>query len=58
MCVWSICVTKYLNAKLKEDRYSVNKMETQLRKKPLRDNQIQEIHYLENKASYKTVILT
>jgi hypothetical protein len=58
MCVWSICVTKYLNAELKEDRYFVNKLETQLREKSLHDSQTQEIHYLEDKTSYKTVILT
>jgi len=58
MCVWSICVTKYINAELKEDRYFVNKVETQLREKPLRGNQTQEIHYLKDKANYKAVILT
>jgi hypothetical protein len=43
---------------LKEDRYFVNEMETQLREKPLRDGQTQEIHYSKDKASYKAVILT
>jgi hypothetical protein len=33
-------------------------METQLRKKPLRGRQTQDIHYLEDKASYKAVALT
>jgi len=58
MCVWSICVTKYLNAELKEHIYFVNKVEIQLREKPLRGSQTQEIHYSEDKASYKAVILT
>jgi hypothetical protein len=58
MCVWSICVTKYQNVELKEDRYFVNEVETQLRGKPLQGNQTQEIYYSEDKASYKTVILT
>jgi hypothetical protein len=50
MCVWSICVTKYLNVELKEDRYFVNEVETQLKEKPLRGSQTQEIHYSEDKA--------
>jgi hypothetical protein len=58
MCVWSICVTKYLNAKLKEDIYFVNEVKTQLREKPLRGIQTQKINYLEDKVSYKAVILT
>jgi hypothetical protein len=33
-------------------------METQLREKLLRDSQIQEFHYSEDKASNKTVTLT
>jgi len=58
VCVWSICITKYLNTKLKEDRYFVNEVKTQLREKPLSDSQTQEIHYSEDKASYNTVVLT
>jgi cytochrome oxidase assembly protein ShyY1 len=38
--------------------YFVNEVETQLREKPLRDSQTQDINYSENKASYKTVALT
>jgi len=34
------------------------KVETQLREKPLWGNQTQNIHYLENKASYKVVAHT
>jgi hypothetical protein len=33
-------------------------METQLTEKPLRGNQTQDIHYSEDKASYKAVALT
>jgi len=58
VCVWSICVTKYLNVELKEDIYFVNEMETQLKEKLVRGNQTQEIHYSEDKASYKAAILT
>jgi hypothetical protein len=38
-------VTKYQKCGIKRDRYFVNEMETQLREKPLRDNQTQEIYY-------------
>jgi hypothetical protein len=41
---------------LKEDRYFFNEVETQLREKPLWGSQTQEIHYLEDKDSYKAVI--
>jgi hypothetical protein len=43
---------------LKEKTYFVNEVETQLRKKTHRGSQTQDIHYLENKASYKAVALT
>jgi hypothetical protein len=58
MCVWSICVTKYLNAEIKEDRYFVNEVKTQLREKPLQVSQTQKIHYSKDKASYKALVLT
>jgi hypothetical protein len=58
MCVWSISVTKYLNVELKEDRYLINEVETQLRKKPLWSSQTHKIQYSEDKANYKAVILT
>jgi hypothetical protein len=45
------CVTKYLNAEFKQERYFVNKVETQLREKPLGGSQTQEFHYSEDKAS-------
>jgi hypothetical protein len=51
-------VTKYQKYIIKWDRYFVNEVETQLREKPLRDSQTQEIHYSEDKASTKTVTLT
>jgi hypothetical protein len=49
---------KVLNTKFKRDKYFVDKVETQSREKPLRGNQTQDIHYSENKASYKAVALT
>jgi hypothetical protein len=52
------CVTKYLNAKFKEDRYFVNEVETQLREKPLWGSQNQEFHYSVDKTSNKVVTLT
>jgi hypothetical protein len=51
-------VTKYQNAEFKWDRYFVNKVETQLREKPLRGSQTQEIHYSKDKTSNKSVTLT
>jgi hypothetical protein len=44
-------VTKYLNAELKENRYFVNEVETQLKEKPLQSSQTQEISYSKDKAS-------
>jgi hypothetical protein len=49
---------KILNAKLKGDKYLVDEVETQLREKLLWASQTQDIHYLEDKASYKPVALT
>jgi hypothetical protein len=49
---------KILNAKFKGDKYFVDKVKTQLRKKPLRGSQTQDIHYSEDKASSKAVALT
>jgi hypothetical protein len=57
-CVCDQCVTKYLNAEFKEDKYFVDGVETQLREKSLRGSQTQEFHYLEDKASNKVVTLT
>jgi hypothetical protein len=49
---------KILNAGFKIEKYFADEVETQLREKPLRGNQTQDIHYSENKASNKIVILT
>jgi hypothetical protein len=43
---------------LKGDKYFVDEVETQLREKPLRGSQIQDINYSEDKASYKAIALT
>jgi hypothetical protein len=51
-------VTKYQNAKFKWNKYFVNEVETQLRKKSLRGSQTHDFHYSEDKASYKAVALT
>jgi cytochrome oxidase assembly protein ShyY1 len=44
--------------KLKDDKYFVDEVETQLREKPLRGRQTQNFHYSEDKARYKAVTLT
>jgi hypothetical protein len=49
---------KILNAEFKRDKYFVDEVETQLREKPLRGSQTQDIQYEENKASNKAVTLT
>jgi hypothetical protein len=49
---------KILNAKFKGDKYFVDEMETQLREKPFRGSQTQDIHYSEDKTRYKIVTLT
>jgi cytochrome oxidase assembly protein ShyY1 len=51
------CVNK-INAEFKRHKNFVNKVETQLKKKPLRGSQTKDIHYSEDKASYKPVALT
>jgi len=43
---------------LKETNILLTKWKLLSRKKPLRVSQTQEIHYSEDKASYKAVILT
>jgi hypothetical protein len=57
VCLYDQCVTKYRNAKFKEDRYFVNEVETLLREKSLWRSQTQDIHYSENKASNEVVTL-
>jgi hypothetical protein len=42
---------------LKETNILFDEMETQLREKPLWGSPTQDIHYLEDKASYKVVAL-
>jgi hypothetical protein len=48
---------KILNTEFKRDKYFIDEVETQLREKPLWDSQTQDIHYSEEKASYKAVAL-
>jgi len=43
---------------IKGHKKFVNEVETQLREKPLRGRQTQDIHYSEDKARYKVVTLT
>jgi hypothetical protein len=49
---------KILIVEFKGDKYFVDEVEIQSREKPLRGSQTQDIHYSENKASYKEVALT
>jgi len=43
--------------KIKDRKIFVDEVETQLREKPLRDSQTQDIHYSEDKTRYKAVTL-
>jgi hypothetical protein len=56
VCVNS--VQQNIKCGIKGDKYFVDEMETQLREKPLRASQTQDIHYSEDKASYKVVAFT
>jgi hypothetical protein len=49
---------KILNAEIKGDKYFADEVETQLREKPLRGSQTQDIHYSGDKTRYKVVTLT
>jgi hypothetical protein len=49
---------KILNVEFKGDKYFLDEVETQLREKPLRGSQTQDIHYSEDKASYEAIALT
>jgi hypothetical protein len=51
-------VQQNIKCGIKGDKYFVEEVETQLREKPLRGSQTQDIHYLEDIASYKVVALT
>jgi hypothetical protein len=56
--VYAIVCNKISKCRIKGARYLVDKVETQLREIPLRGSQTQDIHYSEDKASYKAVALT
>jgi hypothetical protein len=56
VCVNS--VQQNIKCGIKEDKYFFNEVETQLKEKTLRGSQTQNIHYSEDKASYKVVELT
>jgi hypothetical protein len=51
-------VQQNIKCGIKGDKYFVDEVETQLRGKPLRGSQNQDIYYLEDKARYKAVTLT
>jgi hypothetical protein len=53
----NVC-NKISKCEIKGDRYFVDEVETQLREKPLWGSKTQDIHYLEDKTSYKVVALT
>jgi hypothetical protein len=50
--------TQLTMRKINDTRIFHNEVETQLREKPLRGSQTQDIYYSENKARYKIVTLT
>jgi hypothetical protein len=50
-------VQQNIKCGIKGEKYFVDDVETQLREKPLRGSQTQDIHYSEEKASYKVVAL-
>jgi hypothetical protein len=56
MCVNS--VQQNIKYGIKGDKYFFDEVETQLREKPLRGSQTQDIHYSEDKTRYKVVTLT
>jgi phage pi2 protein 07 len=50
-----VCVNSLqqnIKCRIKEDKYFVDEVETQLREKSLCGSQTQDIHYSEDKASY------
>jgi hypothetical protein len=51
-------VQQNIKCEIKGDNNFVDEVETQLREKPLRGSQTQDIYYSEDKASYKVVALT
>jgi hypothetical protein len=52
------CATKNITCGIKGDKYFVDEVEIQLREKPLRGSQTQDIYYSEDKTRYKVVTLT
>jgi hypothetical protein len=52
------CARKYLNAEFKREKYFVDEVETLIKRKTLRGCQTKEIHYSEDKASNKALVLT
>jgi hypothetical protein len=56
--VGAIVCNKISKCGIKGDIFFVDEVETQLREKSLRGSQTQDIHYSEDKASYKAVALT
>jgi hypothetical protein len=56
VCVNS--VQQNIKCEIKGDKNFVDEVETQLREKPLRSSQTQDIYYSEDKAGYKLVTLT
>jgi hypothetical protein len=56
--VCAIVCNKISKCGIKRDKYFVDEVETQLREKPLRGSQTQDILYSEDKARYKAVTLT
>jgi hypothetical protein len=56
--VCAIVCNKISKYEIKGDIYFVDEVETQSREKSLRGSQTQDIHYSEDKASYKVVALT
>jgi hypothetical protein len=51
-------VKQIIKCRIKGVKYFVDELETQLREKPFKGSQTQDIHYSEDKASYKVVALT
>jgi hypothetical protein len=56
-CVHKVS-TKIIMRKLNDTEIFVDDVETQLRQKPLRGSQTQDIHYSEDKARYKIVTVS
>jgi hypothetical protein len=56
-CVQTVC-NKISKCRIKGEKYFVDEVESQLREKTLRGSQTPDIHYSEDKTSYKVVALT